>query len=221
MQFQAALLTSLALHTAALAIPAGSLSLTPFDAPKASERAGRGSPAPLAVRLGPKQLAPARAATVNIVAGRREMPTAAMLDVAAHETPARVDKDSEMQSGESQTSPFGVPAPRYFSAREVSERPEVIGDVSDLPGDFAVIPDSGRLVLVLRINEGGTVDGVEVATSQVSRQLQEIVVRQFGSARFVPAKKDGVAVKSRLKIEVIVKPPPSGATPSGTSAAGN
>jgi TonB family protein len=221
MRFHAALLSSLALHVAVLAIPAGNLSRSPFDTPETTDSPGRGSPAPLTVKLGQRQMAPAVAVTVSNVSIRREMPTASMLDATAAETPARVERDQAPESGEPRATTLGVPAPRYFSARELSERPEVIGDVADLPGEFAVIQDSGRLVLLLRINEAGTVDDVDVVTSGVSRQLQAIVVRQFGSARFVPAKKDGVAVKSRLKIEVIVKPPPSGATPSGTSATGN
>lgn len=121
---------------------------------------------------------------------------------------------SSEESGEHGPAHASLRLPRYFSRNEVDRGPQIVGDLAlngdelnrELDGHFG----HGQLVLVLWINDGGVVDKVEVQDEEMSDVLREIVVRHFSRALFVPARHEGVAVRSKIAIEVVVaRPKPS------------
>jgi len=56
-------------------------------------------------------------------------------------------------------------------------------------------------------------DRVETESSQVDNAIEKVIAEQFRRARFAPANLDGRSVKSRMKIEVVVRPPVSYVVP--------
>lgn len=102
---------------------------------------------------------------------------------------------------------FGIPIPYYYGPREVSERAKPIEDIALEMATDGTPTVNGKLILVLLINEGGAVDQVEIESSQLGADLEHVIVEQFRRALFSPAQRDGHAVKSRMKIEVVVRPP--------------
>jgi hypothetical protein len=95
----------------------------------------------------------------------------------------------------------------------VSERARPAQDIDLEPPELLGVPGQGKLILVLWINESGTVDRVETASSQVADTTEKVIAEQFRRAVFSPAQLDGKAVKSRMKIEVVVRPPVSYVVP--------
>lgn len=102
--------------------------------------------------------------------------------------------------------PVGIPGPRYYDARELSQRAKAIGDIDPLPLNL-VSSESGRLVLVLRIANTGRVDDVDVEQTTVDNTLATALADRFRALRFHPAERDGITVASRMKIEVLLRPP--------------
>jgi hypothetical protein len=107
----------------------------------------------------------------------------------------------------------GLPAgffalPVYLPADELDERPLIRSAVNpQFPPDAPV--SRGLVVVELRINEHGTVDEV-VAQSAVPPGIFESAARAaFAPALFTPGRKDGVAVKSRVSIELRFGQPPA------------
>jgi outer membrane biosynthesis protein TonB len=87
----------------------------------------------------------------------------------------------------------------------LTERPKVVEDATSdmrliLPGI-----ESQSVVLRLLINEAGAIDQVEVENSNLTPEVEPIVVGAFNRLRFTPGKIDGVAVKCQLKIEVMLE----------------
>lgn len=97
--------------------------------------------------------------------------------------------------------------PYYYSPLEVSARASPTQEIDLEPPELRTIPGQGKLILVLWINEAGTVDRIEVETSQVTSAMESILAEQFRRATFAPAQLDGKPVKSRMRIEVVVRPP--------------
>jgi len=102
----------------------------------------------------------------------------------------------------------GAPAPRgaipladYLPAAELDERPQI-----RTPVEPAFPPNAnaatGRVVLRLLINEGGTVDKAEVLHADPRGPFADAAVEAFAPARFTPGRKDGVAVKSAMTLEL-------------------
>lgn len=101
--------------------------------------------------------------------------------------------------------PVGIPAPRYYEATEVTLRAKAIGDIAPLPPRLAD-DAAGRLVLILRIGSDGRVDDVDVGDSTVGDRLTSAFAERFRALRFHPAERDGIAVASRMKVEVLLRP---------------
>jgi hypothetical protein len=221
MRLLAALGASTALHLSVALIPPGNLTSVDFATNSPPHRA---SAAPISVRLGATTLRVPALSAVEMAAQSSAQPSAApALDESSDAFPAKPeaiqDEGSTSHGGQ---AGFGIPGPpRYYNAKEVTKHAEVIGEIEEFSSALMLNPDSGRLILALRINEAGTVDGVDVEASYVSPTLRDIIVGQFGHARFLPAQKDGKPVKSRMKIEVVVTPPVSVQAPTGASEAGS
>lgn len=118
------------------------------------------------------------------------------------------DQRPSSEQDEKEQSAFGIPLPHYYEPNEVSDRAQPRDDIVLDPPALAQFPGAGRIVLALFINEEGRVDMVEVLSTDIeTNTLQDSLVNQFRSAQFSPARINGQAVKSKMKIEVIVKPP--------------
>lgn len=186
-----ALAVSAAIHAGMLALPTGDLSLRPEDArPSRSE--------PLRAEL---RRIPAKPEKASETFQSVPEPLPAPPEIATESEPTKDGLADTVGSG------FGIPLPYYYGPREVSERPKPVHEINLEPPELRGVPGHGKLVLKLWINEVGTVDRVEVETSQVADTMEKVITEQFRQATFAPAQIDGKAVKSRMKIEVVVKPP--------------
>jgi TonB family protein len=175
----AALGASLILHGAALAL----VDRMPRGGQFASPDWGQWSAGALHARLrepdGPDAIAPAPRAPV----ARR----AASVDPALRQTAG---------------SASGIPVPpRYLPAEELDERPLVRTPVHPVfPADAPVA--SGRVVLRLLISEGGAVDKAVAVQADPSGVFERAAVDAFTNARFTPGRKNGLDVRSELRIEL-------------------
>lgn len=100
-----------------------------------------------------------------------------------------------------------MPLPEYFDAEEVTSRAAALDEIDfELP-ELSQIGGSGKAILMLYINETGLVDKVEVeSTGDIDRELTNAVARQFGKTTFQPATIDNAPVKSRMRIEILLRP---------------
>lgn len=98
--------------------------------------------------------------------------------------------------------PSGIAlAPRYYPVEELDERPLIRTPVQPVfPPDAPVA--SGRVVLRLLINETGAVDESSVVRAAPPGAFDAAAVEAFATARFTPGRKDGVAVRSALTVEL-------------------
>ena len=107
--------------------------------------------------------------------------------------------ESEIFSGE--PPPEG---PRYYRAGELDERPQPIvlpePEIADAAGPGS--NQAGYLVVQVLINESGTVDRVIFLISDPDGVFDDATTRSFSAARFRPALKNGLAVKSEMIIEI-------------------
>lgn len=92
----------------------------------------------------------------------------------------------------------------YLPAGAHEEPAAPLGDIDpDYPDDPALHALEGRVILLLLINERGAVDRVIVEdTGDLPSRFGESAAQAFLAARFRPARKSGVPVKSRVRIEV-------------------
>jgi len=97
------------------------------------------------------------------------------------------------------------PKPYYFQPNELTEQPEVVVDISS---DLSPILSSGvaqLAILNLFINEDGDIDEVVVENSLLSEPAQHLMKDAFSKTQFTPGKVAGLAVKSQLRIEVMLE----------------
>lgn len=207
MRFSLALAGSLALHLGLLSLPPGTLGGVHHKQFRHGGLAAP-APAPLSVRLGWK-IPPPPTAPPSHLLSQKIKPSAQFI---ASEGQSNPGQESEKIREEGNTpnqegaSSAGVPIPYYYPPTEVTRRPHIASDIdsSDIDDEMG----EGKSVLILFINETGKVDKVDVETSQLPERLGILVMQQFARARFHPAEKDEQAVKSRLRIEVIIRPKP-------------
>lgn len=193
-----ALAVSAAVHAGMLALPTGDLSL------RGSGRAEvRNEPLRAELRRPPAAAKPASEATTQAQLAA-EQPAA--------QSPTAPEAAPE-QGIDDRAAGLGVPLPHYYGPREVSERAMPAQDIDLEPPELLGIPGQGKLILLLWINESGGVDRVETESSQVDNAIEKVIADQFRRARFSPANLDGKPVKSRMKIEVVVRPPVSYVVP--------
>jgi TonB family protein len=91
--------------------------------------------------------------------------------------------------------------PRYLPAEELDERPLIRSPVEPVFPPHAPVA-SGRVLLRLLINEAGAVDEAAALRATPPGVFEAAAVEAFASARFTPGRKDGVAVKSALTLEL-------------------
>jgi hypothetical protein len=95
----------------------------------------------------------------------------------------------------------------YFSANELSERPHVLQDVVPLLSLSIPGIETQSVILRLLINEQGTVDSIHLDHTELPDDIVRIVIAAFSNLKFEPGKIDHAAVKSQLRIEVLLENP--------------
>jgi TonB family protein len=98
-------------------------------------------------------------------------------------------------------APEEKPETVYYSAREVDVRAVPLGEIVPVNPDLTG-RESGSVVLRLQINSTGTVDNVLVVRAEPHRTFGPQIILPFKQARFLPARKSGVAVNSEMLIEL-------------------
>jgi outer membrane biosynthesis protein TonB len=182
-----ALVASAAIHAGMLALPTGDLSFSSTLTPSPPSE-------PLRAELRPRQAK----SGVSVALSSRESPS----EASATRPEAEANENARPEG-----LGLGVPMPYYYSPIEVSARASPAQEIDLEPPELRAIPGQGKLILVLWINEAGTVDRIEVESSQVAGAMETILAEQFRRASFAPAQLDGKPVKSRMRIEVVVRPP--------------
>lgn len=96
-----------------------------------------------------------------------------------------------------------VPDSTYYAARDLDEypRPVVPLDIQRL-ADRAVASSTAALRLEVLIDEHGVVNDISFSRPKDSARLEEELRTVLLSTRFLPARKDGRAVKSRITLRV-------------------
>ena len=89
----------------------------------------------------------------------------------------------------------------YYRAAEVDSRAIPLTAIQPANPDLSGT-ERGIVVLRLYINSGGTVDNVVIVRAEPYHTFGPSLLLPFRQARFVPAKKGGVAVNSEMLIEL-------------------
>lgn len=92
--------------------------------------------------------------------------------------------------------------PVYYTSDQLTKRPTAV-EVPELdtPATKQFIV-SGKMILQLWIDERGKVVEVVVEESNLPEVFAETARNTFGHSRFTPGERDGVAVRSLMRIEV-------------------
>lgn len=91
----------------------------------------------------------------------------------------------------------------FYAARELDVQPRALGHIEpDYPPDADRQQRSGRVRLQLKLEADGRVSDVEVVEADPPGMFDDSATRAFRAARFLPAQKDGRAVRALLLIEV-------------------
>jgi len=96
-----------------------------------------------------------------------------------------------------------VSDPTYYSARELDSYPRPVAPLN-FGHTAGTTPDGvpGRAQLLLQINEHGTVDRVSIVETALPGDLEDELRAMLAATRFVPARKDGRPVKSRVLLRI-------------------
>jgi TonB family protein len=132
-------------------------------------------------------------------------PAAAPAPPAAPSRPQRSGTGSHSAAA---ALPGIIAVPRYVPANELDERPQIRSHVEPAFPLDANAP-TGRVVLRLLIGETGAVDKAIVVQADPPGPFEEAAVEAFAPARFRPGRKNGVAVKSALTLELKFGEPPT------------
>lgn len=96
----------------------------------------------------------------------------------------------------------------YFSTSELDIIPEIRHDIDLYPSELQNLKHGGgKVVLRLWIDETGRVENVEPVSSDLPTDFTEVAALVFMQADFLPGKKKGFAVKSKVDA-VLVYPKP-------------
>jgi len=115
--------------------------------------------------------------------------------------PSRSRARPAERARERQTKPETV----YYAAREVDVRAVPLADIVPANPDLTG-RESGSVVLRLYINAKGTVDNVLIVKAEPYHTFGPALLLPFKQARFLPARKAGIAVNSEMLIELRYAP---------------
>lgn len=198
---------SLLLHAALLALPSGNIGQI-VGIPDSSQLSDEVGYAPLSVLLGPVTLRIPQNMISTSIKKPPPLRTAPAVDAAGKNDGSLAGRKSS-RSGDDSSDPLpvtGIPIPHYYHPEELSRRARVVVDIDPFLGSLNDLPGTGKAVLTLWINEHGKVDRVETATSDLGEVFESAILSQFQAMLFQPAEREGVSVKSLMKIEVELLP---------------
>lgn len=110
------------------------------------------------------------------------------------------------RKGSAPPSSFVLQRERYFSVSELDAIPKSQRDIDLYPTELRNFKHgSGKIVLRLWIDETGRVTKVEPVSSGLPDIFAEVAARTFMQADFLPGRKNGLAVKS--KVEAVLSYP--------------
>lgn len=93
--------------------------------------------------------------------------------------------------------------PTYYAARFLDEYPRPLSPVEPrYPVQAARDAVTGKVTLLLLIDENGVVNEISVVEANPEAIFDEAALAAFRGVRFAPARKDGRAVRSRVLITV-------------------
>lgn len=93
--------------------------------------------------------------------------------------------------------------PTFYPALDVDVHPTALQTVQPAyPEQAAKANVAGSVILVLLLDEGGTVKDVSVEEATPPGYFEESAMAAFRHARFSPAQRGGKVVKSRMRIKV-------------------
>jgi TonB family protein len=92
----------------------------------------------------------------------------------------------------------------YYSVRELDVIPVITRDVNVYPKELNNQQGMvGKVVIGIWIDEVGHVVKYELVKSELPENYGEVVARAFSQAEFQPGLKNGIAVKSRVRVVVV------------------
>jgi protein TonB len=157
------------------------------------------APAPIVVRLeAPAAREPAETAPRAPPSPAREhdIPAGTRVKTAVP-SPGEAEKQAQ--------TPMPQPPrdPVYYSARELDDYPRPLAPTG-FEALVQLVPErtAPRARVMLRIDEYGSVTGVELIEPQPPSRFGEAVRAALLAVRFVPARRDGRAVKSRIELDL-------------------
>ena len=125
--------------------------------------------------------------------------------MSATDAQSATNKEHVQESQHGSLNPDGfinIALPHYFSPDELTKKPQVIGSVNLNFPDMFNDKVAGKVSLRILINESGEIDKVLTDTSGLSSEFETAALAAFKKTKFKPGEKDGIIVKSQIKIEV-------------------
>lgn len=95
-----------------------------------------------------------------------------------------------------------IPAPVYYTADQLTKRPQPTVSTDLDPPELLPIVASGTIILKLWISDLGEVSTVEVEKSAMPEVFSRQAVVAFKRLRFLPGERNGVRVGAVMRIEV-------------------
>ena len=120
-------------------------------------------------------------------------------------TTAAATPTTNLPSSASSGTPLGRDSSHYYVASELDRRPTPLTPVN-LPYPGADPQAEGYLLLQLYISEKGRVDKVEVMLNDGADLIAPIAAKVFGDVVFSPGLRKERPVKSRMLIELKLRP---------------
>ena len=120
--------------------------------------------------------------------------------VTALDTGSRIRPEAPEASG---IGLLPLPGQDYYTTDQLTKRPQPNATADLDPSELKPIVASGKLVLKLWITNWGSVAKVEVESSNLPDLFTRAAVDGFRRLTFVPGERDGRAVGTVMRIEVI------------------
>ena len=119
----------------------------------------------------------------------------------ARSEPPRAKEPAASPSGGIEV-PF-IRDPTYYSVKQLDVLPQPLTQARlDYPESAVSARVDGRVLVLLLIDEFGTVNDVSVLEAQPPGYFETAAIAAFRAVRFSPAQKQGHAVKSRISLQV-------------------
>jgi len=95
--------------------------------------------------------------------------------------------------------------PAWYEAKDLDSYPQPLAPVQPIyPSSAADV--SGNVTLLLQVDELGAVRELSVVTSEPPGYFEDAALRAFQQARFAPAQREGLPVRSRILVKVRFAP---------------